>query len=403
MRLGFFGWRVVFATFWVATFSWGLGFYGLAVYLTQLRAQHGWSTSTISAAATFYYLFSAVLVAYAPDVFRRFGPRRCILAGVAAFAVSLLPLLNAPWQLFAVYALMSLGWATMSLAAINATLAPWFVRRRGLAVSLALTGASGGGVFVSPALIWASSQWGFAAAAWTLVAVMIAMLVPMTLLWVRASPASFGLGPDGDPAATTQAAGQTTSGPVPSKPALLRSGAYWSVAAPFALALMAQVGFLTHQVALLQGPLGVNGAALAVALTTSAAIAGRLGLGAVVDRLDRRKVAAASLVSQAFAMAALIAFNHPLAPYGACILFGLSVGNIITLPSLVVQREFDAAAFGVVVGLIAGTSQVFYAFGPGLLGLARDFTGGYAASLALCLALQLLAAALILRRPSPRA
>ena len=80
--------------------------------------------------------------------------------------------------------------------------------------------------------------------------------------------------------------------------------------------------------------------------------------------------------------------------------FGLSAGNLLTLPSLVIQREFDAASFGMLVGLSWAISQFTYAFGPGLIGVIRDVTGGYAAPLVLCVALDIAAAALILLRPA---
>ena len=84
----------------------------------------------------------------------------------------------------------------------------------------------------------------------------------------------------------------------------------------------------------------------------------------------------------------------------ACVVFGLSAGNLLTLPSLVIQREFEAASFGMLVGLSWAVSQFTYAFGPGLLGVIRDVTGNYTAPLILCAALDLAAAALILLRPA---
>ena len=69
----------------------------------------------------------------------------------------------------------------------------------------------------------------------------------------------------------------------------------------------------------------------------------------------------------------------PLALFAACALFGLSAGNLLTLPALVIQREFDAASFGMLVGLSWAISQFTYAFGPGLLGVMRDMTGDYGA------------------------
>jgi len=86
----------------------------------------------------------------------------------------------------------------------------------------------------------------------------------------------------------------------------------------------------------------------------------------------------------------------------ACAVYGFSVGNVITFPALIVQREFDAGAFGMLIGLSTGIGQFTYAFGPGLLGVVRDATGGYAAALALCIALKLTAAAIVLRRPRAR-
>lgn len=82
-----------------------------------------------------------------------------------------------------------------------------------------------------------------------------------------------------------------------------------------------------------------------------------------------------------------------------CAVFGVLIGNLIILPALVIQREFEAASFGMLVGLSTAIGQFTCVFGPGLLGLVRDLTGGYTASLALCIALEVVAAAVILVRP----
>jgi cyanate permease len=168
------------------------------------------------------------------------------------------------------------------------------------------------------------------------------------------------------------------------------------------MALTAQVGFLVHQIAILQPTIGRAQAAFSVAALTIAAIVGRFGLGAFAKPLDMRRFTAWSLASQAAALLVIAWTTDTTALIAACILFGLSAGNLITLPSLVIQREFDAASFGVLVGLSWAISQFTYAFGPGLLGVVRDVTGGYAAALGICVALELVAAALILLRPAAR-
>ena len=67
-----FNWKIVWAAFLVALFGWGFGFYGPPVFLQMLHAQRGWSVSTISSAITFHFVFSAILVAYLPDAYRRY-------------------------------------------------------------------------------------------------------------------------------------------------------------------------------------------------------------------------------------------------------------------------------------------------------------------------------------------
>jgi hypothetical protein len=42
------GWRIVAVCFAVATFGWGLGFYGQSVYLAELQRLHGWPAALIS-------------------------------------------------------------------------------------------------------------------------------------------------------------------------------------------------------------------------------------------------------------------------------------------------------------------------------------------------------------------
>ena len=181
----------------------------------------------------------------------------------------------------------------------------------------------------------------------------------------------------------------------------MNSPAFWSVAAPFAVALTAQVGFLVHQVAFLQPVLGRAEAGISVAVLTVTAIVGRLILGMLAQRINVRRFTACSLASQAAALLAMIWTGDAAALYVACAVYGFSAGNLITLPSLVIQREFEAASFGMLVGLSWAISQFTYAFGPGLLGVIRDMTGGYGAPLALCVVLKVAAAVLILMRPKP--
>src|SRR6201987_4303245 len=118
------GWRIVAVCFLVATFGWGVGFYGQSVYLAELHRLHGWPASLISSGTTFFYLFGAVLVAFVSEAMRAFGPRNCLLGGVVALAAATVMIgqVSEPWQLYAADALLAVGWAGTSLGVVTNTL-----------------------------------------------------------------------------------------------------------------------------------------------------------------------------------------------------------------------------------------------------------------------------------------
>jgi len=383
------GWRVVFACYMAAVFCWGYGLYGHGVYLAELNRLHGWPISLMATATTAFYVLTAALVVFISDALTRLGPKRVMLIGACCFivAVASLAYITSIWQLFAIYLVMSFGAASMHVGAISNVVGMWFDRQRGLALSLALNGASSGGILITPALVLAIAHYGFADAMKGSAILIAAVLLPIVALWI------------GRPAAAVSSAQAATPAAAATRRDALRNLAFWSVAAPFAMGLTAQVGFLIHQIAMLEPALGRNHVGLSVATLTVAAITGRFVLGALAPRLDMRRFTAWSLVSQAVGLLAIALTDSPVLLFLACALFGLSAGNLLTLPALVIQREFPAAAFGMLVGLSWAISQFTYSFGPGVLGILRDVTGSYGAPLMLCIALELAAAVLILIRP----
>jgi MFS family permease len=383
------GWRVVLACFLAAVCCWGFGLYGHGVYLTELTRLHGWPTSLISAGVTGFYLLTATVVVFISDAVAKLGPKRVMLFGACSFGigVALLGIIEALWQFYLAYVLMAVGAATMHVGAISNVVGLWFDKKRGLAISLALNGASSGGIFITPPLVLAIAAYGFSNAILGAMAAMAVVLLPAMVFWID-RPAITAARPDAAPAAL----GWT-------RRSALRSAKFWSVAAPLALALTAQVGFLVHQIAILEPMLGRAQAGFSVAALTVMAILGRFGLGAFAGRIDMRRFTAWSVASQAVALLALTMTSNPTALFAYCMLFGLSAGNLLTLPALIIQREFEAASFAVIVGLAWAINQFTYAFGPGVVGVLRDVTGGYAAPLVLLAALDVTAAVLVLLRP----
>src|SRR5258706_13259077 len=170
--------------------------------------------------------------------------------------------------------LVAVGAASMHVGAISNVVGLWFDRKRGLALSLALNGASSGGILVTPALVLAIAHYGFASAMLGATLVIAAILLPAIALWIDR------------PAARTAGAASSAAAAVWTRRDALRSRHFWSVAAPFAMALTAQVGFLVHQIAILEPTVGRAQAGVSVAALAVAAIIGRLTLGGIAHPLD---------------------------------------------------------------------------------------------------------------------
>jgi predicted MFS family arabinose efflux permease len=385
------GWRIVAVCFVVATFGWAFGFYGQSVYLAELHRQHGWPASLISAATTSFYLFGALLVVFVAEAVKRLGPRNCLLAGTSAMAVAvvLMGQVSQPWQLYLADAVLAVGWAGTSLAMVSNTLGLWFDRKRGMAISLALNGASFGGIAGVPLLVIAIGRFGFPHAMMMAAAAMVVLVMPVVLLFVGPPPSRAG-------AKAAMADDAPSSSEIRAR--ALRDIGFLSVSIAFAVALFAQVGFIVHLIAFLDPVIGRSSAAVAIAMLTAMAVVGRVLFSTVIDRLNQRLASALSFVSQALALAVIINFNNDMVLIAACAVFGFSVGNLITLPSLIVQREFDARSFGVLISLLTAITQVTYAFGPGVIGALRDLSGSYMLPFYGCIALELAAAALVMIR-----
>ncbi len=397
-RPRYHGWWVVFCCFVIALYGWGFGFYGLSLYLVALSRAHGWSAATISAAITFYYVAGAFLVMQVGDAIEKRGARLIVLSGVGLMGLGVLAVtvVRQPWQLYLAFLVMIPGWVAMGGGSINTIIAQWFDRRRGLAASLALNGASCGGLIFVPAFAWGIDTFGFATACYGAVAVVLATLWPLAAFALRPRVAGEHDAGDDD-VSRTELAGEPMS-----RRALLGTPRYLTMVGAFSIGLLAQISFIAHQAAFLEPTLGLKGAGWAISVTSLSAVIGRFAVGAVIDRVDRRLATSANLVVQVVSMVVLLSTSSVAGLYVGCILFGFGVGNLITLPGLIVQQEFPRRDFARAVSLNVAVTQLVAAIGPYLLGLLHDLSGNYRSSLIACLVLQVAAALLILVRAAPR-
>ena len=86
----------------------------------------------------------------------------------------------------------------------------------------------------------------------------------------------------------------------------------------------------------------------------------------------------------------------PTVLFAASVVFGLNVGNVITLPPLLAHAEFGARSFAIIFGMASAAMQIGVAVGPGLVGVLRDVTGDYAVAVGVAAGLDAVAVIAVL-------
>ena len=376
----FFGWRVVAAAFVLATFGWGVGFYGPPIYLHTVIERTNWPVALASAAVTVHFLIGVPVVANMPRLYRRFGMPvvTCVGALLLGLGVFGWAVAYEPWQLFVAASLSGCGWVTMGAAAVNALVAQWFVRTRPAALATAYNGASIGGVVFSPLWVALIAALGFAGGAAVVGVVMVIVMAVLSVLVFSRTPQSMGQAPDGDAPGQSPASMSLPNTPSLPGRALWRDRAFRTLAAGMALSLFAQIGLLAHLYSLLVPAIGKQGAGLAMGSATACAIGGRTIVGWLMPPgADRRRFAAMNLGVQVAGSLALLAAGGTsvhLLILGV-VLFGAGIGNVTSLPPLIAQVEFVKEDATRVVPLIVGIGQATYAFAPTAFGVLRAFEG----------------------------
>lgn len=372
----FFGWRVVAAAFVLGMFGWGIGFFGPPVFLSVVHEARGWPLSLVSTAVTAHFLVGAVIAANLPALHRRFGTVAVTKAGALSTAAGLVAWATVaePWQLFAATLLSGAGWGTMSAAALNLIVSPWFVRTRPAALGMAYNGGSVGGIVFSPLWPLAIGHLGFSGAAVAVGIVTVLTIGVLAEQLFSRTPERMGLMPDGGRVAAAVPISAPDIKPLPG-PLLWRDFRFLTLVAGMTFGLFAQIGTIAHLYSLLMPALGIQRAGLAMGAVTVMAIAGRSLVGwLMLPGADRRLVACAGY---AFQLAGSLVFLAAAGTSGALMLLGIALfgagfGNATSLPPLIAQLELAKEDVSRAVALAIAVAQGTYAFAPAAFGLLRE-------------------------------
>jgi MFS family permease len=377
--------------------------YTFGLFFAALSAEYGWSRASLSGVFSLYATAYCALGLVAGRLTDRWGPRAVVALGgtLLGLGLALSGATRSLAPLYLTYLVAALGMST-AYVPCNATVARWFAARRGLAVGLAMSGASIG-TFVGPPLaagLIAAVGWRRAYVA--LGAGLAVALVLLSRLLVR-DPGARGLRPFGA-AAPAGAAGPPAEGWAPRRAVRHRSfalllGVYAATWIPVFIPFV-------HLVPLARD-LGLSAVVGATALSAlgGGSLAGRLGMGALSDRVGRRVALGLALGIQALSFAGLAAAGSAPALLAAAAVYGFAYGAISGLMPAVVADFYGPAHAGSLVGLIFGIAGPPGGLGPLLGGWLFDLTGTYAWAFALGAALNAAAVGLLAaaRPPGRRA
>lgn len=374
----FYGWAIVAATFVMLTTSSGLGFYALTLYLRTLTDVRGFSISSVSGATAVFFIVSGVVGVGVGRVIARYDPRPVIAVSATLAAASLVGMGRAGslWQVYLAYASFGAGFAGCSLIISSTLVTRWFHRRRSVALSVSSTGLSVGGILLTPAATALIDDRGFADATLWLAAAFVLGVVPITALLLRPDPSALGLLPDGDPSTGPAGDGRVVGGGVPYAEAV-RGVLFRRITVAWTLALVAQVGGISHLFSLVDERVDKAGAALAVSVLAASSMIGRLAGGWLLGRVALRPACLTWLVLQAFGLTTLALVEGRAGLLVGASLFGLSIGNVLLLQPVVLADVFGVRDYARIFARSQLVTTVGIAAGPFLLGIMRDATDGY--------------------------
>ena len=289
----------------------------------------------------------------------------------------------------------------------NTAVARWFVARRGRALGIATAGISAGGIVFAPLAQYLIAHVGWRDAYAVLSLLVLVLVVPLVLAFMRRDPADLGLVPDGTPRSREHA--QESLAQVERelehsvRPGMaVRQRSFWLLAVSFGITMAGLSGVLLYQIPLLvDRGMPATQASLVLGATAAMGVVGKLGFGALLDRFDQRRVAAVCFCLQAAGVLLLWLSRGPVALACYVVLYGYAMGGNATLQASLVAEAFGRGHFGAISSRLVPFVVTAQAIGVPATGYLRDVTGSFGPALATIVAASLVAAVVVLQVDLP--
>ena len=381
--------------------------YGFGVIFPDLREEFGWGAGVTAGAFALRTEIDGLASPAVGVMVDRAGPRATLVVGVivASVAVFLLSLIQNIWHLYAVMVLLSIGLTGSGGPASTVATATWFRRRRARAMALLTLGGGVAGVLVVGvgALVDAVG-WRDAL---RLIAVLLLVTGMLPVFNTRFRPRDHHQPMDGirDPLRPADAppAHIDDDWGVPIRRAV-RSRTFILLTIALAGGMFATNAFIVMQIAFLVDEAGASRAAAGstVALFTLSSIIGRLGLGLLADRYDKRLMLTLTMVIVTVGVALLPLVHSLWQSYPIIVIIAIGFGGAIPIRPALVADYFGTKHFGTMNGLTTSVRTLGALVGPPAVGAMLDITGSYTMGWLLAAGAVAISVPLLLLTPPPQ-
>ena len=355
-----------------------------AVLLVPWANAFHWSRSVISFAAAVGIFLYGLTGPFAAAAMQRFGIRKTVLFALALMSASSLASLwmTASWQLILLWGVISGIGSGCVASVLSATIVNrWFVTHRGLVMGLLAASTSTGTLIFFPAFS-AIQEWGGWKPVVTVVAVTLALLIPLVWWLLPEWPSDIGQTPFG----STEQPAMAPSRANPLKTAFgglkegLESRDFWLLAGTFFVCGFTTNGLIgTHMIALC-GDHGLDAVVAGGLLAVMGAfdLVGTTASGWLTDRYDPRK-----LLFIYYGLRGLSLIYLPFADFSfrGLSLFAVFYGLdwIATVPPTLAltNRAFGSHKTPVIFGWILASHQLGAALAAFIAGYSRSVSGSY--------------------------
>ncbi|MEM7410050.1 MAG: MFS transporter [Myxococcota bacterium] len=388
---GFLGWRVVFIAFLAQLLSNTVTLSSFGVFLEPLTETFDKSVGELSRAMSIVF----VVMGLSGPILGQFldrGYARVIMplgAAVAGGGLILMSRVEAFWLFGLLYcSVVAIGAAGFGPIPSSSLVANWFVRKRGLALGIAVAGATiAGAVGPELAAYWIENQ-GWRAAIFYFGLLALGLGVPAFAFGAIGRPELVGQLPDGEPVPDATDGEAVTGEAIPETSELARDPRLWMLAVGFGLIFTSPI-VMTLVGIPFGRELGFSAQEAARFFTAMVpfSLFGKIAFGALADRIPPH-AAIWGLVLTNLAVWALLYLepSYPLfVATGA--LYGLGIGAAMPLFGVILGRCFGRLAFGRAQGLGGLATLPLVAAAPAIAGALYDATGTYRTAFLMQLAL----------------